>query len=203
MSCLYILDINPLSLPWLANIFCCSSDYLLILFMVSFAVQKHLSLIRCHLFIFVVVLLFSCSALSDSLQPHGLQHTRLPCPSLSPRVSPSSCPLSRWCCPTTSSSTTPLSFCLQSSQHQGFFSNELAVHIRWPKYWNFSFSISPSNKYSGLISFRIDWFDLLDVQGTLKSFLQHHNSKASILWYPSLWSNSHIHHDYWKDHRFD
>ena len=64
----------------------------------------------------------------------------------------------------------------------GFFSNELAVHIRWPKYWNFSFSISPSNKYSGLISFRIDWFDLLDVQGTLKSFLQHHNSKASILW---------------------
>ena len=122
MSCLYILDINPLSVPWLANIFCCSVDYLLILFMVSFAVQKHLSLIRCHLFIsVVVVLLFSCSALSDSLQSHGLQHTRLPCPSLSPRVPPSSCPLSRWYCPTTSSSTIPLSFCLQSSQHQGFF----------------------------------------------------------------------------------
>ena len=60
------------------------------------------------------------------------------------------------------------------------FSNELALHSRWPKYWSFSFSISPSNEYSGLISFRIDWFDLLAVQGTLKSLLQHHNSKASI-----------------------
>ena len=62
------------------------------------------------------------------------------------------------------------------------FSNESAPHLRWPNYWNFSFSISPSNEYSGLISFRIDWFDLLAVQGTLKSLLQHHNSKASILW---------------------
>ena len=62
------------------------------------------------------------------------------------------------------------------------FSNESALHIRWPKYWSFSFSISPSNEYSGLISFRIDWFDLLAVQGTLKSLLQHHSSKASILW---------------------
>ena len=61
------------------------------------------------------------------------------------------------------------------------FSNELALHIRWPKYWSFSFSISPSNGYSGLISFRIDWFYLLVVQGTLKSLLQHHSSKASIL----------------------
>ena len=62
------------------------------------------------------------------------------------------------------------------------FSSESALHIRWPKYWSFSFSITPSNEYSGLISFRIDWFDLLAVQGTLKSFLQHHSSKASILW---------------------
>ena len=62
------------------------------------------------------------------------------------------------------------------------FSNESALPIRWPKYWSFSFSISPSNEYSGLISFRIDWFDLLAVQGTLKSLLQHHSSKASILW---------------------
>ena len=61
------------------------------------------------------------------------------------------------------------------------FSSESALHIRWPKYWNFSFSISPSNKYSGLISFRIDWFDLLAFQGTLKSLLQHHSSKESIL----------------------
>ena len=62
------------------------------------------------------------------------------------------------------------------------FSNKSALHIRWPKYWSFSFSISPSSEYSGLISFRIDWFDLLPVQGTLKSLLQHHRSKASILW---------------------
>ena len=61
------------------------------------------------------------------------------------------------------------------------FSNESALHIRWPKYWSFSFSISPSNEYSGLISFRIDWLDLIEVQGTLKSLLQHHSSKASIL----------------------
>ena len=62
------------------------------------------------------------------------------------------------------------------------FSSESVLHIRWPKYWGFSFSISPSNEYSGLISFRIDWFDLLAVQGTLKSLLQHHSSKASVLW---------------------
>ena len=63
------------------------------------------------------------------------------------------------------------------------FSNELVLHIRWPKYWSFTFSISPANEYSGLISFRIDWFDLLVIQGTLKSLLQHHSSKASILWH--------------------
>ena len=73
------------------------------------------------------------------------------------------------------------------------FSNESVLHIRWPKYWSFSFSISPSNEYSGLISFRMDWLDLLAVQGTLKSLLQHHSSKASILWCSALWSNSHIH----------
>ena len=73
------------------------------------------------------------------------------------------------------------------------FSNESVLHIRWPKYWSFSFSINPSSEYSGLISFRIDWFDLLAVQGTLKSLLQHHSSKASILWCLSLWSISHIH----------
>ena len=66
------------------------------------------------------------------------------------------------------------------------FSNESVLDIRWPKYWNFSFSISPSNEYSGLISFRTDWFDLLAVQGTLKSLLQHHSSKASILWHSAF-----------------
>ena len=74
------------------------------------------------------------------------------------------------------------------------FSSELALRIRWPKYWIFSFSISLSNEYSGLISFRIDWFDLLAAQGTFKSLLQHHSAKASIFsTQPSLWSNSHNH----------
>ena len=72
------------------------------------------------------------------------------------------------------------------------FSNESVLHIRWPKYWSFSFSTSPSNEYSGLISFRMDWFDLLAVHGTLKSLLQHYSSKASICQL-SLWFNSHIH----------
>ena len=66
------------------------------------------------------------------------------------------------------------------------FSHESVLHTRWPKYWSFSFSISPSNEYSGLISFRINWFDLLTVQGTLKSLLQHHSSKASILWHSTF-----------------
>ena len=74
------------------------------------------------------------------------------------------------------------------------FSNESTLRMRWPKYWSFSFSIMPSNEYSRLISFRMDWLDLLAVQGTLKSLLQHHSSKASILWAQvSLQSNSHIH----------
>ena len=77
------------------------------------------------------------------------------------------------------SSPSPPTFNL--SQHQSFFSNESVLFIRWPKYWNFSFSISPSKEYSGLVSFRIDWFDLLAVQGTLKSLFQHHSSKAPIL----------------------
>jgi len=85
----------------------------------------------------------------------------------------------------------PPPFAFSISQHQiRVFSNELALHIRWPKYWNFSFSISLSNECSGWISFRINWFDLLAVQGTLNSLFQHHSSKASILSaQPSLWSN--------------
>ena len=84
------------------------------------------------------------------------------------------------------------------------FSNELALHIRRPKYWSFSFSISPSNEYSGLISFKIDWFDLLAVQGAHKSLLHHYNLNASILWFsllngPILTSI----HDYWTNHSFD
>ena len=85
------------------------------------------------------------------------------------------------------------------------FSNESALRIRWPKYWSFSFSISPSNEHPGLISFRMDWLDLLEVQGTLKSLLQHHTSKASTLWHtpffysPTLTSI----HDHWKNHSLD
>ena len=114
--------------------------------------------------------------MSDSLGPHGLQHARPLCSSLSPRVN--SCLLSRWCHPTISSSVTAFSI-PRLFPASGSFSNDLALRIRWPKYWSFSFSISPSNEYSGLISFRIAWLDLPTVQGTLKSLLQHHNSKAS------------------------
>ena len=130
----------------------------------------------------VFLIQFSHSVLSNSLWPHRPQYSRSPCPSPTPRVYPNSCPLSQWCHPTISSSVVPFSSCLQSFSVSGFFSNESALHIRWPKYWRFSFSISASNEYSRLISFRMDWLDLLAVQGTLKSLLQHHSSKASILW---------------------
>ena len=123
---------------------------------------------------------FSCSALSNSLWPHGLPHARPPCPSPTPRAHSNSCPLSRWWHPTISASVVSFSICLQSPSIR-VFSNELVLHIRWLKYWSFSFSISPSNKYSGLISFRMDWLDIPAVQGTLKRLLQHHSSKASIL----------------------
>ena len=82
------------------------------------------------------------------------------------------------------------------------FSNESAFHIRWPKYWSFSFNISPSKEHPGLISFRIDWLYLLAVQGTLKSLLQHHNSKASILLHSAFRTLTSI-HDYWKNHSLD
>ena len=124
------------------------------------------------------MLLFSHSVVSDSLQPHGLQHASLPCPSPTPRVCsiesvmPSNCLI--LCSP----------LLLPPSVFPGIrvFSSESLLHIRWPKYWSFSFSISSSNEYPGLVSFRNDWFDLLAVQGSLKSLLQHHNFKASILW---------------------
>ena len=102
----------------------------------------------------------------------GLQHTRPPCPSPPPGVYSHSCPLSWWDHPTISSSVVP--FLLPPSIFPSIrvFSNESAVRIRWPKYWSFSFDISPSNEYSGLISFSMDWLDLLVVRGTLKSLLQ-------------------------------
>ena len=122
---------------------------------------------------------FSRSVVSDSLRPHGLQHARPPCPISNSRsllklmsielVMPSNHLI--LCRPLLLPSVFP---------SIRVFSNESVLCIRWPKYWSFSFRISPSNKYSGLISFRMDWLDLLAVQGTLKSLLQHHSSKASI-----------------------
>ena len=119
--------------------------------------------------------------MSDSLQPQGLQHARPPCPSPTPGAYSNSCALSWWCHPNISSSSViPL---LPPSIFPSIrvFSHESVLCIRWPKYWGFSFSISPSNEYSGLLSFRMDWFDLLAVQATLKSLLRHPSSKASIL----------------------
>ena len=128
---------------------------------------------------------FSHSVMSDSLQPWGLQHARPPCPSPTPGVYSNSCPLSHWWHPTISSSHPLLLLPIVFSSIR-VFSNESVLRIRWPKYWSFSFSINPSNKYSGLISFRMDWLGLLAVQGTLKSLLQHHSSKALSLWYSTF-----------------
>ena len=123
---------------------------------------------------------FSCSVMSDSLRPHESQHTRPPCPSPTPGVYSNSCPSSQWCHPAISSSFLFLLPPIPPSIM--VFSNESTLCMRWPKYWSFSFNISPSNEHPELISFRMDWLDLLAVHGTLKSLLQHHSSKASILW---------------------
>ena len=131
--------------------------------------------------IIILSVQFSCSVMYDTLRLHGLQHSRLPCPSPTPRTCSNSCPLSQWCHRIISSF---YPFLLLPSIFPSIrvFSKELALRIRWPKYWSFSFSISSSDEYSGLISFRIDWLDLLTVQGTLKNLLQHYSSsKASIL----------------------
>ena len=120
--------------------------------------------------------------MSNSSWPHGMQHASLPCPSPIPTACSNSCPLSsRWCHPTTSSSVVPFSSLLQSFPASGSFPVSQFFTSGGQRNWSFSFSISPSSEYSGLISFRMDWLDLLAVQGTLKSLLQHHSSKASIL----------------------
>ena len=128
---------------------------------------------------------FSHSVTTDSLRPHGSQHARPPCTLPTPgvhsthvhRVSDAIQP-----------SHPLLSLLLLPSIFPSIwvFSNESDLHNRWAKYWSFSFSISPSNEHPGLISFRMDWLDLLVVQGTLKSLLQHHSSKASILWHSAF-----------------
>ena len=135
----------------------------------------------------IVLAEYSCSVqmshsvLSDSLRPHGLQHARPLCPSWTPGVYSNSCPLSQWCHPTISSSVIPFSSYLQSFPASGSLQISQLFASGGQSIGSFSFNISPSNEYSGLISFRMDWFDLLTVQGTLKSLFQHHTSKASIL----------------------
>ena len=147
---------------------------------------------------------FSHSVVSNSLQPHGLQHNRLPCPSPTPEVYSNSRTSCRWCHLTIPSFVMPFSSLLQSFPASGSFSNESVLCINWPKYLSFSFSISPSNEYSGLISFRMDWLDLLAVQETHKSsptpqFKSINSSVLSFFYSPALTSI----HDYWKNHSFD
>ena len=123
---------------------------------------------------------FSRSVVSDSLQPHESQDTRPPCPSTTPGIHWDSRPWGQWCHPAISFSVVPFSSCPQSLSFQWVnYSHEVEST---PKYWSFRFSIIPSKEIPGLISFRMDWLDLLAVLGTLKSLLQHHSSKASILW---------------------
>ena len=140
---------------------------------------------------------YSVTKSCPTLRHHGLQHTRLPCPSPSPKVCSNSCPLSVM--PSNHLILCHPLFLLPSILPSiRVFSNESVLCIRWPKYWSFSFSISPSNEYSGLILFRTDWFDLLAVQGTLNSptpqFKSINSSALSFLYGPTLISV----HDYWK-----
>ena len=135
--------------------------------------------------------------MSDPLQPHGMQHTKLPSPLSSPRVCSNSCPLSQWCYLTVSSSVAPFSASLQSFPASGSF--PMSQFIRWPKYWSFSFSISPSNVYSGLTSFEIDWFDFLVVQLSIvfsNTTVQKHKFFSAQLFYGPTHTSI---DDYWKN----
>ena len=136
---------------------------------------------------------FSHSVVSNSLRPHEPQHTRPHCPTLTPGVYSNSCPSHWWCHQPYDPLLAPSLPTFNLFQHQGLF--QWVDCIGWPDYWSFSFSISPSSEYSGLISFRIDWFDLLAVQGTFRSLLQHYNLKASILWHLAFFmvQLSHLH----------
>ena len=119
--------------------------------------------------------------MSDSLRPHESQHARPPCPSLTPGAHRNPMSIESVMPSNHLILCRPLLLLPPIFPSIRVFSNESTLHIRWPKYWSFSFNISPSNEHSRLISFRMDWLDLLAVQGTLKSLLQHHSSKAPIL----------------------
>ena len=141
--------------------------------------------------------------MSKFLQPYGLQHARFPCLSYLLEFVPIQS-IDLMMSSTHFILCHPLLLLPSIFPSIRVFSNESALPVRWPKYWSFSFSISPSNEYSGLISFRIDWFDLLAVQGTLKSLLQHYSLKASILQCSTFFmvQLSPV-YDYWKNHSFD
>ena len=130
---------------------------------------------------------FSCSVVSVSLRPHESQHARPPCPSPTPGIHSNSCLSSWWCHPAISSSVVPFSSCPQSHPALESFQWVNSLH-EVAKYWSFSFSISPSKEQPGLISFRMDWMDLLAVQGILKSLFQQHSSKVSILWHSAFFT---------------
>ena len=137
--------------------------------------------------------MFCCSVAKSCLILYELQHTRFPCPLLSPGVYSNSCPLSQWCHPNISSSVTPFSSCPQFFSASGSFPMS-HLFSSGGQSLELQFSTGPFSEYSGLISFRIDWFDLLAVQGTLKSLLQHRSAKASMLWCSAFFIvNSHIH----------
>ena len=124
---------------------------------------------------------FSCSVVSNSLRPHESQHTRPPCPSPTPGVYTNSTSIKSVMPSSHLILSHPLLLLPPIPPSIRVFTTESTLCMRWPKYWSFIFSTSPSNEHPGLISFRMDWWDLLAVQGTLKSLFQHHSSKASIL----------------------
>ena len=128
-----------------------------------------------------MLFLFNHLVMSNSLRLHRQQNARLPILHCLPELAQFSYPFSQWCYLPILSCASPLLLLPSVFPSIRVFSNESVLRIRWSKYWSFSFSISPSNEHSGLISFKMNWLDLLVVQGTLKSLLQHHSSKASIL----------------------
>ena len=146
----------------------------------------------------------SRSVMSNSLQPHESQHARPPCPSPTPRIHSHSTSIESVRPSSHRILCRPLLLLPPIPPSIIVFSNESTLHKRWPKYWSFSFSIIPSKEIPGLI-FRMDWLDLLTVQGTLKSLLQHHSSKASILRHSAFFivQFSHLYMDVWKNHSFD
>ena len=162
----------------------------------------YLSFSKCKYTTDIPSVQFTHLLVSNSLWRPGLQHTRPPCPSPTPWVCTNPCPITSvmpsnhliLCCPLLLLPSIPPSIRV--------FSNESTLYMRWPKYCSFSFIISPSNEYSGLISLRMDWLNLPAVQGTLKSLLQYHNSKASILQCSALFIVQ-LSHPYWKNHSLD